>query len=116
MRNENPTVYSSEHGRHCSKCGRPLTQCTCKTAAQPQGDGVARIRRETKGRGGKTVTTITGLPLSGEALRTLLSDLKRQCGTGGALKDGIIEIQGDHRDVILAELKKRGLAVKLAGG
>ncbi len=116
MRNENPTVYSSEHGRHCPKCGRPFAQCTCKTTAQPQGDGVARIRRETKGRGGKTVTTVTGLPLNGEALRTLLSDLKRQCGTGGALKDGIIEIQGDHRDVILAELKKRGFTVKLAGG
>ncbi|HPH97928.1 MAG TPA: translation initiation factor Sui1 [Anaerolineaceae bacterium] len=117
MRTENPTVYSTESGRICPQCGRPQADCTCKKqAARPQGDGIARIFRDAKGRKGKTVTLITGLPLDEEALRKLLSDLKRMCGTGGAVKDGALEIQGDHRDVIFDELKKRGFAVKKAGG
>jgi translation initiation factor 1 len=82
----------------------------------PQGDGVVRVRRETQGRGGKTVTTISGLGLASDALAALASDLKRRCGTGGAVKDWVIEIQGDHRDAIVAELEKRGYKVKLAGG
>ncbi|HTO06998.1 MAG TPA: hypothetical protein VMR86_08040 [Myxococcota bacterium] len=82
----------------------------------PQGDGIVRVRRETQGRGGKTVTTISGLGLASDALRDLASDLKRRCGTGGAVKDWVIEIQGDHRDAIQAELEKRGYTVKLAGG
>jgi translation initiation factor 1 len=75
-----------------------------------------RIRRETQGRGGKTVTTISGLGLASDALRDLASDLKRRCGTGGAVKDWVIEIQGDHREAIVAELEQRGYKVKLAGG
>jgi translation initiation factor 1 len=82
----------------------------------PQGDGIVRIRRETQGRGGKTVTTISGLGLASDALRDLASDLKRRCGTGGAVKDWVIEIQGDHREAIVAELEQRGYKVKLAGG
>ena len=82
----------------------------------PQGDGIVRVRRETQGRGGKTVTTISGLGLASDALAALASDLKRRCGTGGAVKDWVIEIQGDHREAIVQELEKRGYKVKLAGG
>ncbi len=81
-----------------------------------RGDRIVRVRRELKGRRGKTVTTISGIPLDSEALRALSSELKRRCGTGGSAKDGIIEIQGDHRDVLIAELELRGYEVKRAGG
>lgn len=120
MRNENPTVYSTEVGRICPKCGKPLGRCVClagkKQPHSPSGDGVVRIFRESKGRKGKTVTLIKGLCLNPEDLRALLTDLKRMCGSGGAIKEGSIEIQGDHRDAVLVELKKRGYAAKLAGG
>jgi translation initiation factor 1 len=82
----------------------------------PRGDGIARVRRETQGRGGKTVTTVSGLGLASDALRELASDLKRRCGTGGSVKDWVIEIQGDQREAIVAELERRGFTVKLAGG
>jgi translation initiation factor 1 len=77
---------------------------------------VVRIRREVKGRGGKTVTTITGVPLPSDKLRELAAELKRLCGSGGSVKAGRIEIQGDHRDTLFAALKTRGYSVKLAGG
>jgi translation initiation factor 1 len=83
---------------------------------RPRGDGIVRVRRETQGRGGKTVTTVSGVPLADDALASLASELKRRCGTGGTAKDGVIEIQGDHRDVIVAELERRGYTVKRAGG
>ena len=79
-------------------------------------DGIVRVGRSTKGRGGKTVSTVTGVPLEADALRALAGELKRRCGTGGALKDGVIEIQGDHRDTLVAELEARGYRVKRAGG
>jgi translation initiation factor 1 len=79
-------------------------------------DGIIRIRREVKGRGGKTVTVANGFQLEENELRQLAAELKRRCGTGGSAKDGEILIQGDHRETILAELKKRGIAAKLAGG
>ncbi|MBK8975627.1 MAG: stress response translation initiation inhibitor YciH [Planctomycetes bacterium] len=84
--------------------------------AQPAGDGIVRIRRETSGRGGKTVTTVAGVPLVGEELKQLAKELKRRCGVGGALKDDVIEIQGDHRDAVEQELRRRGFTVKRAGG
>jgi translation initiation factor 1 len=77
---------------------------------------VVRVRRETSGRKGKTVTTISGLPLPEEELRTLAGELKRRCGTGGSVVDAVIEIQGDHTDALVAELETRGYAVKRAGG
>jgi len=80
------------------------------------GDGIARIRRETGGRGGKTVTTIAGLALDDAALGALAKRLKTACGTGGTVRDGTIELQGDHRDAVLALLAKEGLRGKLAGG
>jgi len=116
MRDENPTVYSTSTGRICPKCGRPLDNCVCKKSSKPVGDGVVRIFHDVKGRKGKTVTLITGISLSGEGLRSLHSELKHQCGSGGAIKDGVLEIQGDHRNIIFAELKKRGFIVKIAGG
>ncbi len=81
-----------------------------------RGDGIVRVRREVKGRRGKTVTTISGIALPEDELRSLAGEFKRRCGTGGSAKDGVIEIQGDHRDTLLAELEARGYTVKLAGG
>ncbi|HKZ17952.1 MAG TPA: translation initiation factor Sui1 [Geobacteraceae bacterium] len=114
---ETRLVYSSELGRICPDCGKPKAGCVCrKGTAHPTGDGIVRVQRESKGRGGKTVTVITGIPLDGTELKNLAGELKRRCGTGGTLKDGNIEIQGDHRDLLVAELEKRGYKVKRAGG
>jgi len=82
----------------------------------PLGDGIVRVRRETGGRGGKTVTTIRGVPAAESALKEIAGELKRLCGTGGTVKDHVIEIQGDHRDKIVSALTQRGYTVKLAGG
>ncbi len=110
-------VYSSEQGRTCPNCGNPAAKCACRGARFiPSGDGIARVRREISGRGGKTVTTISGIQLKTDELKDLTKELKQLCGSGGALKDGIIEIQGDHRDKIVAALQDRGFTVKLAGG
>jgi translation initiation factor 1 len=109
-------VYSTDAGRHCPACGQPIDACICKQAQLPEGNGIARVRRETKGRGGKTVTTVSGVPLAEAELKELASALKRRCGTGGALKDGVIEIQGDHVQLLLDELGKRGFKAKKSGG
>lgn len=109
-------VYSTDSGRHCPDCAQPVDACVCKRTALPEGDGVARVRRETKGRGGKTVTTVRGVALAEEPLRELASVLKKRCGCGGALKDGVIEIQGDHVELLIAELQKRGFTAKKSGG
>jgi translation initiation factor 1 len=110
-------VYSTTHGRLCPDCGKPVAQCICRRApTPPKGDGIVRVGRETKGRAGKGVTIITGVPLAGDQLAALAAALKKRCGTGGTVKDGVIEIQGDHRDVLLAELTQRGYRVKKAGG
>lgn len=116
MREENPTVYSTSTGRMCPRCGKPASNCICKKNSRPAGDGIVRIFRDSKSRKGKTVTLITGITAGDDAMHALHSDLKRLCGSGGAIKDGELVIQGDHRDVIFAELKKRGFNVKLAGG
>ncbi|MET1080636.1 MAG: translation initiation factor Sui1 [Pseudomonas sp.] len=109
-------VFSTDGGRHCPDCSQPLEACLCKSATLPAGDGIARVRRESKGRGGKTVTTISGVPLAEEPLKSLASELKKRCGCGGALKDGVIEIQGDHVQLLLDELLKRGFKAKKSGG
>ena len=109
-------VFSTDAGRHCPDCRQPVDACICNKSMIPEGDGIARVRRESKGRGGKTVTTVTGVPLPEEALKELATTLKRRCGTGGALKGGVIEIQGDHVQTLLAELTKQGFNAKKSGG
>lgn len=109
-------VFSTDAGRHCPDCSQPVDACTCKQQVIPEGDGIARVRRESKGRGGKTVTTVTGVPLPLDQLKELASTLKRRCGTGGALKEGVIEIQGDHVELLVGELEKRGFKTKRSGG
>lgn len=115
---ENRTVYSTEWGRMCPKCGKPLEHCVCKKNAAnlPAGDGIARVRLEKQGRAGKTVTTVRGLALAEDALRGLATELKKACGTGGAVKEGVIEIQGDHAAAIIAWLIAHGHKAKRAGG
>lgn len=106
-------VYSTEHGKMCPDCGKPAAACLCgRKQTAPAGGGIVRVGRETKGRKGKGVTLITGLPLSGEELKALAKELKARCGAGGAVKEGVIEIQGDHRDYIIAELGRRGFKAK----
>ena len=114
-------VYSSEHGRVCRHCGRPLAVCKCNAkaaaaAAATPGGHVVRVGRETKGRKGKGVTVVVGVPLASDALEELATRLKRRCGSGGTVRQGVIEIQGDHRDTLVAELGSLGYTVKRAGG
>ncbi len=111
------TVYSTEHGRMCPGCGKPLLQCSCdRGKILPSKDGIVRVGRETKGRKGKGVTIVTGLSLGLDDLRDLAKGLKQKCGSGGTVKAGVIEIQGDHRDAVASELKAKGYRVKMIGG
>lgn len=100
-------VFSSDQGRIKPEKKKP---------AAPKGDEIVRVGRETKGRKGAGMTVITGVPLHPEGLRDLAKTLKQKCGTGGTVKDGKIEIQGDHRDLLVAELQSRGYTVKRSGG
>ena len=113
-------VYSTELGRTCPVCRQAIAACACAAAsaarARTGGDGIARIRRETGGRGGKTVTVVTGLNLDDAALVALSKRLKAACGTGGTVRDGMLELQGDHRDELPALLAREGFASKRAGG
>jgi len=118
-------VWSSESGRICPECGKPVSFCVCnkkkkdptnKQARNYPADGIIRISRETKGHGGKTVTVIGNTPFKEHELKEFAKKLKTRCGTGGTVKDGEIVIQGDHRQVILDELTRQGLKAKLTGG
>ena len=111
-------VYSTVQGRLCPECGKQVAQCVCrkKPAPAPKGDGTVRVGRETKGRKGAGVTVISGVPVAEEALKALAKELKARSGSGGTVKDGVIEIQGDHRDLLVEELAKRGFKAKRAGG
>ncbi|MDX1634233.1 MAG: translation initiation factor Sui1 [Marinobacter sp.] len=109
-------VYSTDQGRMCPDCGHPRSDCRCGSAARPSGDGIVRVSRETKGRKGKGVTLVTGVPLDDNELKALAKVLKAKCGTGGTVKDGVIEIQGDQRDLLVPLLEARGWQVKRAGG
>ena len=119
MKNTNSRlVYSCKSGRICSKCKKPIAGCVCSKSAatHSSGDGVVRVGRETKGRKGKGMTLITGVLLPADELKKLAKELKQKCGTGGTVKDGVIEIQGDHRDALFEMLKARGWTVKRSGG
>jgi translation initiation factor 1 len=110
-------VYSTTHGRMCPRCERPAAACVCRRSETvPLGDGIVRIGRVTKGRKGKCVTVVTGLPLAGSALRKLAKELKETCGAGGTTRGGVIEIQGEHRDSLVEELRRRGYTAKRSGG
>jgi translation initiation factor 1 len=111
-------VYSTGIGERCPNCLRPIAECVCKkgTPGKASSDGVVRVSRETQGRKGKGVTVIAGLGLPSAQLEALATELKKKCGSGGAVADGRIEIQGDHRDRLVEELVKRGWKAKRAGG
>ena len=100
----------------CPSCRRPVAQCACAAAPAPRGDGIARVSREKQGRGGKTVTVVRGLDLDGEALAAYGRKLRSACGTGGTVKDGIVEVQGDHVERVVALLQADGRIVKRSGG
>lgn len=114
MKNRN-LVYSTDQGRLCPHCERSTSDCQCKKESII-GSGKVLITLETKGRKGKGVTVITGLPLAEDALKVLGKKLKTQCGTGGAVKDGQIEVQGDNRNKIKELLEKEGFSSKFTGG
>lgn len=110
-------VYSTDAGRLCPQCHRGVADCVCgKDRPAGSGDGIVRIRRETKGRGGKAVTVIEGIPLAPPELKALAKELKKRCGVGGSTREECIEIQGDARELVKQELEKRGYTVKLSGG
>lgn len=110
-------VYSTDSGRICPDCNAPAHSGPCqRQTTVPSGDGIVRIRRETKGRKGAGVSLVEGVPLADAELNALAKRLKQVCGSGGAIKNGLIEIQGDHREKLKAELEKQGFRVKLAGG
>ena len=114
-------VYSTEFGQVCPECQKPISECICKkkkpkSRPETKQDGVIRIRREVKGRKGKTVTVIYGFSFDQGDIKTLTKQLKQQCGTGGSVKDDMIIIQGDHREKLMKLLKAQGHNVKLSGG
>ncbi len=115
----NRLVYSTDGGRMCPGCLRPVAECVCKgqrSTTPSTGDGVVRLHRETKGRKGAGVTLVRGLVLEEAALKKLAKELKAACGVGGSVKDGVIELQGEQRQKIKPLLEKKGFTVKVAGG
>lgn len=109
-------VYSTDSGRMCPVCRQPVAACVCGKKAIPVGDGIVRVSRETKGRAGKGVTLVKGLALDAAALTATGKQLKAACGSGGTVKDGVIEVQGDHCERVIEFLKQQGWNVKRAGG
>lgn len=109
-------VYSTESGKICPDCDQPIAACRCGIEIRPNGDGIVRLHRETKGRKGKGVTLIKGVLATPTELKLLAKELKARCGTGGTVKDGVIEIQGDFRDLLLETLITKGYRVKKSGG
>ncbi len=106
--------YSTQHGELCSICFEPKKRCRCQAPAD-KGDGVVRVGRATKGRKGTGVTTVAGCGLPAAELKALAKELKQLCGSGGTVRDGVIEVQGEHRDRIIEHLQKRGFATKRSG-
>jgi translation initiation factor 1 len=113
-------VYSTGVGRICPGCRRPAADCVCRSVggdvAGARARGPVRVSRQTQGRAGRAVTVISGLPLTQAELEQLARELKRQCGSGGTLRGDCIEIQGEHRDALVAELARRGITARRSGG
>jgi translation initiation factor 1 len=110
-------VYSTSHGALCPNCRRARRECVCpKGAPGAAGEAKIRVGRETQGRSGRGVTTVSGLPLPPGEIEALATRLKKRCGSGGTVRNGVIEIQGEHRDTVLAELGKAGWSAKRSGG
>jgi translation initiation factor 1 len=110
-------VYSTGVGQLCPNCRRAVRECVCpKGAPGAAGPMQVRVGRETKGRAGKGVTVVTGLPLPPAEIEALAGKLKKRCGSGGTVREGVIEIQGDHRETVVAELVKLGWPAKKSGG
>jgi len=111
-------VYSTDGGRMCPGCRQPVVQCACRAskAAAAVSDGIVRVSRETQGRGGKAVTVIRGLPADDAGLAMIARKLKAACGSGGTVKAGVVEVQGDHCEKLIAVLAAQGHVVKRAGG
>lgn len=109
-------VYSTDAGSMCPVCRKPIASCVCSQARSvPETDGIVRLSRETKGRGGKNVTLVKGLALDASALAQLGKQLRAACGSGGTVKDGVVEVQGDHCDRLVELLQKQGYVVRRAG-
>lgn len=115
---EEGILYSTEQGSMCPKCNQKQSNCICKETQKKvvKGSGNVRVSKETKGRKGKGVSVITGLPLNEFELATLGKKLKQKCGTGGTVKNGVIEIQGDMRDKLVDLLLVEGFKAKRSGG
>jgi translation initiation factor 1 len=109
-------VYSTEAGAMCPGCRQPVAACTCKQQAVPAASGAVRVTRETQGRGGKAVTVVRGLAVDEATLQALGKRLRTACGAGGTVKNGTLEVQGDHADRAVAFLQAEGYAAKRAGG
>lgn len=110
-------VYSTDSGRMCPACGQPVAACICRTVKPAAvGDGIVRVSRQTKGRAGKGVTLVTGLALDEPALLVLGKQLRAACGSGGTVKAGVIEVQGDHVERVMVLLAAQGHPSKRAGG
>ena len=116
MKKNSTRVYSTETGNSCPACGNKLNGCKCKTSLVSHSDGKIRVSRENKGRKGNGVSLISGLPLAEIELKALAKKLKQICGCGGAVKHGVIEIQGEHREKLVSELNKLGYSALKAGG
>ena len=117
-------VYSTDTGRMCPACRQSVANCVCKAQAvkiqakaeQAKTGGAVRVLLQTKGRGGKSVTLVNGLPLDAEALALLAKQLRAACGSGGTAKGGVVEVQGDHVVAVMATLQKLGYNAKRSGG
>lgn len=109
-------VYSTKTGQLCPGCENPKDQCSCKDSTAPESDGILRVQREKKGRGGKTVTTITGFEGDKKATSDLLKKMKKRFGCGGAVKNWVIELQGDLAEQSVTYLTDLGHNVKQVGG
>jgi translation initiation factor 1 len=113
----NRGILSDEHKSLCPNCRRAARECVCPKGAPGAARlSAIRVGRETKGRAGKGVTTISGLPLSAADIDALAAQLKKRCGSGGTVRNGVIEVQGDHRDLIVAVLGQLGWQAKKSGG